>query len=89
MKRLLNQISERSEVGQLKCLISMISKMMCCKTTYEELISMNAQSSPETPKATALCIMGCIQESELRDKVYNKKNEPEDDLQSDLAQQWE
>ena len=89
MKRLLNQITERSDVGQLKCLISMINKMMCCKTAYEELISVKTLVSQETPKATALSIMGCIQEFELRDKVFNKMIGPEDDLKSALAQQWE
>lgn len=40
MKRLLNQISPKSsEVGQLKDLLSLITKMLSSKSTYEKAIN--------------------------------------------------
>ena len=61
-------------------MLSKVEKMLKSKTSFEKSNNIKNQSAVETPEETTLRIMRCIKEFELRDKVYNKKNEPEDDL---------
>ena len=88
MKRLLNQISPKSthsKVGQFKHLFTLINKMVACKSTYEKAINMRLQTHAETPKETSLRIMSFIAEFELRDKIFNKKLDSDEDFQNALA----
>ena len=61
-------------------MLSKVEKMLKSKTSFEKSNNIKNQSAVETPEETTLRIRRCIKEFELRDKVYNKKNEPEDDL---------